>query len=223
MDFAKYMTTVWPTPAFYENPCEVKYGTCNIKKSCTELKQTFKDEGKEFSLTFNLKGTDDKEISITLPWEEMLIEPKDSEKTEEEQEKGTEICYFPIYALRNEQSNNWILGKVVMEDYYTVFDLTNNNQEGDFVEITMGAKNTKYKKNPDVPGGGDDNDKPSNKPKGVEIAVIILALVIVIATLGLLYVCIKRKQRNDATFQFDHNKDYGAIKMGNKQGQTSGK
>ena len=58
MDFAKHMTTVWPTPTFYENPCEVKYGTCNIKRSCDELRETFKKEGKEFSLSFNLKGTD---------------------------------------------------------------------------------------------------------------------------------------------------------------------
>lgn len=101
-----------------------------------------------------------------------------------------------------------------MEDYYTVFDLTNDNQEGDFIEITMGPKNPKYKKNPDIPGGNDDDEKPSNKPKGVEIAVILLAATIVLASLTLLYVCIKRKQRNNATFQFDHNKDYGAIKKG---------
>ena len=112
-----------------------------------------------------------------------------------------------------------------MEDYYTVFDLTNGNQEGDFVEITMGLKNSEYKKDPNIPGGNDDDEKPSNKPKGVEIAVIILALVIVIATLALLYVCIKRKQRN-STFAFDHNKDYGAIKMGQRglnKSETSGR
>lgn len=75
MDFATYMTKVFPTPLLYKNPCEVKYGTCNIKEKCSVLKQKFKDEGKEFSISFNLKGTNGKDITITLPWEEMLLEP----------------------------------------------------------------------------------------------------------------------------------------------------
>jgi len=45
-----------------------------------------------------------------------------------------------------------------------------------------------------------------------ETAFIILAVIIVIATLGLLYMCIKRKQKNDTTFIFENNQDYGALK-----------
>ena len=99
MDFATYMTNVWPTAWLKENPCEVKYGTCKIKESCDVLRKNFTEEGKEFSLSFNLVGTDDKEITITLPWEEMLIEPKDSELTPaEEIDPNIKLCYLPIYA-----------------------------------------------------------------------------------------------------------------------------
>ena len=99
MDFATHMTEVWPTAWLQENPCEVKYGNCKIKESCDVLKKNFKEEEKEFSLSFNLVGTDDKEITITLPWEELLIEPKDSELTPaEEIDPNTKLCYLPIYA-----------------------------------------------------------------------------------------------------------------------------
>ena len=40
-----------------------------------------------------------------------------------------------------------------MEDYYTVFDLSSSSNADDTIEITMGAKNPKYKKNPNFPGG----------------------------------------------------------------------
>ena len=97
-----------------------------------------------------------------------------------------------------------------MEQYYSVFDFT-KQEEGDSITIKMGLKNPKFKKNPDVPGGGGDADKPSNKSDGARITVVILAIVIVIATLGLLYTCIMRKKRSST---FNVNKDYGAIKMG---------
>lgn len=85
-----------------------------------------------------------------------------------------------------------------MQKFYTVFDLT-QKEEGDSITIKMGEKNPKYKKNPDVPGGGGDDDKPINQHKS-HATIVILSIVIVIATLGLLYTCIKRKQRNDSTF-----------------------
>jgi hypothetical protein len=81
--------------------------------------------------------------------------------------------------------------------------------------MKMGLKNPAYEKKPDVPGGDGGDNGPDSKPKSTEIVVIILAIVIVIATLILLYVCIKRKQKNDQTFMFNKNKDFGAIKQGN--------
>lgn len=78
--------------------------------------------------------------------------------------------------------------------------------------LRMGEKNPSYQKKPDVPGGGAD-DKPKSVHK-TEIVVIILAVIIVIATLGLLYMCIKRKQKNDKTFIFENNQDYGSLKQG---------
>lgn len=58
-------------------------------------------------------------------------------------------------------TKNWILGKIIMEDYYSVFDLSNTDQL-DKITIKMGEKNTQYQKNNDIPGGGGDQDKPSN-------------------------------------------------------------
>merc|ERR1719183_2189524 len=108
----------------------------------------------------------------------MLIEPRESEEMEDEKANKTQLCYLPIYGRRDEVSNKWILGKVVMENYYSVFDLS-QKEEGDSITIKMGLKNPNYKKNPNVPGGGGDDDKPINKPKGAKVTVIILAIVIV--------------------------------------------
>lgn len=124
MDFATHMTKVWKTPLFTENVCEVKYGTCNFPASCTDVLAKMEEDGTDFTLKFNLKGTDGKEMAVSLPWRDMIIEPKESEMTQEEKDAKAEICYLPIYALRNEVSNKWILGKIIMERYYSVFDLT---------------------------------------------------------------------------------------------------
>lgn len=72
----------------------------------------------------------------------------------------------------------------------------------------MGLKNPNYQKNPIVPGGGGDDGK---HPKGVEITVIIISIVLVIALVGVLHTCIKKKKRSVSTF---NNKDFGAMKMG---------
>lgn len=108
----------------------------------------------------------------------------------------------------NEHGTDWIIGSIISKDYYSVFDLSS---PGDGVTLTMGLKNPKYEKKPDVPGGNDD-DKPA-KASHTEVVVIILASFIVIATLALLYICIQRK-KNASTFDFNNKQDYGAIKQG---------
>lgn len=198
LNFATYMTKVFKTPWLTENVCETKKGTCIIPTNCTGARKKFEDEDKDFTLTLNIEGTNNATMAVTLPWADMLMEPRESEMTDEEKEKGKQLCYLPIYGLRNEVSTKWIIGKVLMEKFYTVFDLT-QKEEGDSITIKMGEKNPKYKKNPDVPGGGGDDDKPINQHKS-KVTIVILAIVIVIATLGLLYTCIKKKQRNDSTF-----------------------
>ena len=105
----------------------------------------------------------------------------ESQEISQEQDQDIDICYLPIFALKNEwsansvseylfppeveQSINWILGKIVMEDYYTVFDLSSNNQDDDYVEITLGAKNPKYKGKLEFTEGGDENVSPSIQPE----------------------------------------------------------
>lgn len=122
---------------------------------------------------------------------------------ERENDDGTKFCVFPFY--ENKGSEDWIIGTIITRDYYTVYDLSNEDGSGD-IHMKMGKKNPAYEKKPDVPGGdgGDDGPTPDG-PKQTEVVVIILAVVIVIATLILLYVCIKRKQKNDQTFMFNKN------------------
>ena len=89
MEFAKHMTKIWKTPILTENVCEVKYGTCNFPTNCTHALETIKGEGKNFTLSFNLKGTDGKNMTVSLPWEDMIIEPLESEMTDEEKANKT--------------------------------------------------------------------------------------------------------------------------------------
>ena len=143
----------------------------------------------------------------------MLMEPRKSEGTEQPEQ----ICYLPVYGLKREDQQKWILGKVIMERYYSVFDLS-QSENGDSVKVKMGLKNPKYQIDPVNPGGGggDDDNKPHppETSQAIKVTVIVISIVVVIATLALLYTCIKRKQRSESTFDFRSNKDFGAIKMG---------
>ena len=87
MAFATHMTTVWKTPWGTENVCEVKYGTCNFPANCTAVLAKIEEEKTpDFTLSFNLKGTDGKEMTVSLPWRDMIIEPKESEMTQDEKD-----------------------------------------------------------------------------------------------------------------------------------------
>ena len=55
---------------FGNNVCDTKQGTCIVKqKSCSEVKDIVDgDDAKNFDLSFTLTGTDDTEMTVTVPW-----------------------------------------------------------------------------------------------------------------------------------------------------------
>lgn len=201
LTYAKVINAIFPTRVFTENVCETKYGSCYIEMPCENVTQKEKDEGLDYSLTLSVNGYNDVETTLTLDMSEMLFKSKD--------ENNTDVCILPFMSLGRGDAiktpNTWILGSIISKKYYQVFDLEDESGE---IMIRMGAKNPTFQKKPDVPGGGPD-DKPSKGVHKTEIIVIVLAVIIVIATLGLLYVCIKRKQKNDQSFVFENNQDYG--------------
>lgn len=70
-----------------------------------------------------------------------LLNLKKVKKLRKKKKDGDELCYLPIYGLRDDVTDNWILGKVLMEQYYSVFDLSPNSEEGDRIKIKIGLKN----------------------------------------------------------------------------------
>lgn len=77
----------------------------------------------------------------------------------------------------------------------------------------MGAKNPNYEKNPDVPGGGGDDDGPTKKSSHKVLWVCLGLGALILATFGLLFFFIKRKQKSESV-SFQNYQEYGAVKQG---------
>lgn len=128
----------------------------------------------------HVNGDNDEETQFKIEMNDMLFSSKDENKTD--------ICVLPFYQLNKNaypDQNTWIIGSIIQKQYYQVYDLAHKDGE---IMLRMGEKNPNYQKKPDVPGGGPD-DKPKNIHK-TEIVVIILATIMVIATLWVLLLCI---------------------------------
>ena len=103
------MNKVFPTGWLSADVCNVNKGICKIPETCANLLEKFTNEGEDFSLSFTLNGLDDTKMIVSLPWQEMLIEPRKSEVADQKK-----ACYLPIYGLKREDQQKWILGKIIM-------------------------------------------------------------------------------------------------------------
>jgi hypothetical protein len=50
-------------------------------------------------------------------------------------------CFLPFYNNKNTMNNTWVLGSIVMDNYYTVFDLTPADGS---VSVGVAKKNPKF-------------------------------------------------------------------------------
>jgi hypothetical protein len=51
------------------------------------------------------------------------------------------VCFLPFYNNKDTMNNTWVLGSIVMDNYYTVFDLTPADGS---VSIGVAKKNTNF-------------------------------------------------------------------------------
>ena len=127
-------------------------------------------------------------------------------------------CFLPFYNNKLELNGIWRLGSIVMNKYYTVFDMT---PEDGSLAVGIALKNPVFvpdtDKTPDDGGITPKPEEPQNHTEAIGAVVIILILVILIGA------CIYKKKRDRelnpiTVFEtYKEYKDFGDMKL-NKAG-----
>jgi hypothetical protein len=130
------------------------------------------------------------------------------------------ICNLPIYSSKDLYPGTWILGAVVMQNYYTVFDLS---QDSGIIGVGVALKNPKFEPDTDDDGGGGDIIPEHIKTHGTLIAVTLIIVSFICIGVGCYYK--KKKDGRDASFVFETYKqysDFGGMKMGGNNQKVTG-
>ena len=116
-------------------------------------------------------------------------------------------CYLPFYNTADTSPNTWIVGSIVLDDFYSVYDFTAEN--GD-VAVGLGHKDPSF----DYTSGGGGIIPEHIKKHGAVIATVIIFVIIGLAVCGFIY---KKKKAKESNFVFETYKDYqdfGSMKQG---------
>jgi len=114
-------------------------------------------------------------------------------------------CILPFYQTK--MSKTWVIGNLVLADYYQVFDFTQSS--GDLA-MGLGLKDPSFDYEA---GGGGLPDKI--KEHGHYVAIVISCVLIALSIVGC--VCFKKRKINKQEFVFDTVKEYadfGSMKKG---------
>lgn len=54
---------------------------------------------------------------------------------------GDDVCYLPFFGSYNYFNNRWILGSVVLKNYFLVYNMTPlENNSGDYIQIGISKR-----------------------------------------------------------------------------------
>ena len=101
-------------------------------------------------------------------------------------------CFLPFYSNAGTNPNTWVVGSIVLDSYYTVYDLT-----GD-LSVGIAPKSPNF--DPDIDTGGGGFSPENIRKHGGLRATIIMFVGIGCTTCGLIY---KRKVKNEQDTVFE--------------------
>ena len=114
------------------NICDIEQGNCFIENSCDYTKKNVKNA---FGMNITLTDELQKDFVIQLTEEMMLREDTSGKMVDN-------ACFLPFYNNKKTlDENEWVLGSIVMKDYYTVYDLSPGDES---LSIGIGKKNPTF-------------------------------------------------------------------------------
>lgn len=184
--------------------CDATEGNCYMENSCDYTRSKMNTP---YGMTLTLSDGKGKDFVIEVSESQMLRDVNNVIPT------SNKACFLPFYTNRKTQPNTWVVGSLVMNNYYTVYDLTPSDGS---LSFGIAPKNPKF--------GEDvhpvDPPTPLKDHKAALIAVVLTMLI-----LGLFAFCLYRKHKRemDSTVVFETYKEYdfGQLKKGDKSHLTT--
>lgn len=174
--------------------CNTFDGQCYMENSCDYVRRNVKGP---FGMKITLTDEHDQEFILELTEEQMLRDVTGLAMVDK-------ACFLPFYNSAKTSPNTWVVGSIVLDSFYTVYDLT--SETGDLA-VGIQQKSPNFVPDTDDGGGGGGGITPEDiKRHGALIATIIVFLIIGAMICCFLYK--KKKQAKESNVVFETYKQY---------------
>lgn len=118
-----------------------------MENSCDYVWKHLEDA--DFGITLTLADEHQQEFVIELPKEKMLRDGGPGLGYDHS-------CVLPFYKIKDAYTKTWVVGSIILEDYYSVYDFTNSNGN---IATGLGKKDPTFDYTAGGGGGPPDNIK----------------------------------------------------------------